>query len=89
MERQLEIARIEMPATSSCSSRSAPRCSPMFLLALIAPVFVILALLTPLGTKGSIERKLRQVRAEFADQLPPISRCSRRPFAWGKASSAR
>jgi len=42
-----------------------------FLLALIAPVFVILALLTPFGTKTLIGRKLRQVRNEFADQLPP------------------
>jgi Flp pilus assembly protein TadB len=43
----------------------------MFLLGLIAPIFMILALLTPLGTKALIERKLRQVRGEFADQLPP------------------
>ena len=71
IERQLEIARIEMPATRVVLLTLGATVLAMFLLGLIAPIFMILALLTPLGTKGLIERKLRQVRGEFADQLPP------------------
>jgi tight adherence protein B len=71
IERQLEIARIEMSATRVVLLTLGTTVLAMFLLGLIAPIFMILALLTPLGTKGLIERKLRQVRGEFADQLPP------------------
>jgi tight adherence protein B len=71
IERQLEIARIDMSATRVVLLTLGATVLAMFLLGLIAPIFMILALLTPLGTKGLIERKLRQVRGEFADQLPP------------------
>jgi Flp pilus assembly protein TadB len=40
-------------------------------LALLSPVFAILGLATPLMTRSLITRKLKQVRDEFADQLPP------------------
>jgi len=71
IERQLEIARIEMSATRVVLLTLGATVLAMFLLGLIAPIFMILALLTPLGTKALVERKLRQVRGEFADQLPP------------------
>lgn len=71
MERQLEIARIELSARRIVLMTLGATVLAAFLLALIAPVFVILALLTPFGTKTLIGRKLRQVRNEFADQLPP------------------
>ena len=65
IERQLEIARIDMSATRVVLLTLGATVLAMFLLGLIAPIFMILALLTPLGTKGLIERKLRQVRGEF------------------------
>jgi tight adherence protein B len=71
IERQLEIARIELSARRIVLMTLGATVLAAFLLALIAPVFVILALLTPFGTKTLIGRKLRQVRNEFADQLPP------------------
>jgi tight adherence protein B len=71
IERRLEIARIDMSATRVVLLTLGAIVLAMFLLGLIAPIFMILALLTPLGTKALIERKLRQVRGEFADQLPP------------------
>ncbi len=71
IERQLEIARIEMSASRVVLLTLGATVLAMFLLGLIAPIFMILALLTPLGTKALIERKLRHVRGEFADQLPP------------------
>ena len=71
MERQLEIARIELPARRIVLLTLGATVLAAFVLALIAPVLVILALLTPFGTKALIGRKLRQVRTEFADQLPP------------------
>ena len=71
IERQLEIARIDMSATRVVLLTLGATLLAVFLLGLIAPVFIILAFLTPLGTKALIGRKLRQVRGEFADQLPP------------------
>jgi tight adherence protein B len=71
IERQLEIARIEMSATRVVLLTLGATALAMLVLGLIAPVFMILALLTPLVTKAVIGRKLRLVRDEFADQLPP------------------
>ena len=71
IERQLEIARIDMSATKVVLLTLAATALAVILLGMIAPVFIILALLTPLGTRALIGRKLRQVRGEFADQLPP------------------
>ena len=71
MDRQLEIARIELSARRIVLLTLGATVLASFLLALIAPVLVLLALLTPFGTKAWIGRKLRQVRNEFADQLPP------------------
>jgi tight adherence protein B len=71
IERQLEIARIDMSATKVVLLTLGGTAMAMLLLGLIAPVFMIVGLLTPLLTKALIERKLRIVRDQFADQLPP------------------
>ena len=71
IERQLEIARIDMSATKVVLLTLGATALAVILLGMIAPVFIILALLTPLGTRALIGRKLRQIRGEFADQLPP------------------
>jgi tight adherence protein B len=71
LERQLEIARIEMSATRVVLLTLGATALAMLLLALVSPVFMLMGLLTPLLTKSLIERKLRIVRDEFADQLPP------------------
>ena len=71
IERQLEIARIEMSATRVVLLTLGATALAMVILGMIAPVFVILGFATPFGTKGLIGRKLRQVRDAFADQLPP------------------
>jgi tight adherence protein B len=71
IERQLEIARIEMSATRVVLLTLVATALAMVILGMIAPVFVILAFATPLAAKGLIGRKLRQVREAFADQLPP------------------
>lgn len=71
IERQLEIARIEMSATRVVLLTLGATVLAMVILGTIAPVFVILGFATPLGTKALIGRKLRKLRNEFADQLPP------------------
>jgi tight adherence protein B len=43
----------------------------VIVLALFSPIFALLGLLTPLVTRSFIAMKLRKVREEFADQLPP------------------
>jgi tight adherence protein B len=43
----------------------------VIILALISPIFALLGLLTPLVTRSFIAMKLRNVREDFADQLPP------------------
>lgn len=71
IERQLEIARIDMSATKVVLLTLGGTATAMLLLGLIAPVFMIVGLATPLLTKALIQRKLRIVRNQFADQLPP------------------
>jgi tight adherence protein B len=41
------------------------------LLGMIAPVFALIGLLVPFVTRALVQRKLRQVRDTFADQLAP------------------
>jgi tight adherence protein B len=71
LEQQLEIARIDVPATRVAALTAAGTVLAMVVLALISPVFAILGLLAPLGVRSWIRHKLKRVRDEFADQLAP------------------
>jgi tight adherence protein B len=71
IERQLEIARIENSATQVVLVTLGATALAMLVLGLITPVFLIVGLATPLMTRSWIGRRLRAVRDEFADQLPP------------------
>jgi tight adherence protein B len=71
LEQQLEIARVETPATQLALVTLAATLVMVVLLFLLSPVFAVLGLLTPLATKSYVGFKLRKVRDEFADQLAP------------------
>ena len=71
LERQLEIARIDMSAEKVVLLTVIGTALIVFALSLIAPIFALLGLLTPIVTRSWIHRKLRQVRDAFADQLAP------------------
>lgn len=71
LEERLEIARIEMPAKRVVLLTAAATVVAVFALSLISPIFALLGLLTPLAARSLIGSKLRKVRDEFADQLPP------------------
>ena len=71
LEEQLEIARIEMTPTRVVFFTAAGTVAAVLLLWSISPVFALLGLLTPLVTRSLIRMKLRKLRDEFADQLPP------------------
>jgi tight adherence protein B len=71
LERDLEIARVETPASRVALFTAAGTFLAVFVLFLIAPVFALVGLLTPLITKSWVAHKLSKVRDEFADQLAP------------------
>jgi tight adherence protein B len=71
LERDLEIARVETPASRIALFTVAGTLVAVFVLFLIAPVFALVGLLTPLITKSWVAHKLSKVRDEFADQLAP------------------
>ncbi len=71
VERDLEIARIDMSASRLVLLTAAGTALAVFVLALASPVFGVLGLLSPLLTRALVARKLRIVRDEFADQLAP------------------
>lgn len=69
LERDLEIAEIEIPARRLVMATVVATVAVCFVLVTISPVVAILGLLTPLSTRSYVRRKLRRVRDEFADQL--------------------
>jgi tight adherence protein B len=71
LEQQLEIARIEIPAMQVVLFTVAATLFMVVVLALLSPILAILGLLTPLVTRSLIAFKLRKLREEFAEQLPP------------------
>ncbi len=71
LEERLEIARIDMSAKRVVLLTAAATVLAVFALSLISPIFALLGLLTPLAARSLIGSKLRKVRDEFADQLPP------------------
>jgi Flp pilus assembly protein TadB len=70
VERDLEIAAIETSAGRLVLLTVAATVLAAIVLALVSPVLLLLGLLTPLAVRGWVNRKLRTVRADFADQLP-------------------
>ncbi|HSB39467.1 MAG TPA: VWA domain-containing protein [Gaiellaceae bacterium] len=70
-QEELEVARIEMPATRILLLTVAGTIAAMFLLGLISPVFAILGLLTPVVTRSYVSARLHKVQNDFADQLAP------------------
>jgi tight adherence protein B len=71
LEEQLEIARIEMTPTRVVLLTALCTAAAVLVLWTVSPLFAILGLLTPLATRSLIRMKLRKLRDEFADQLPP------------------
>jgi tight adherence protein B len=71
LERDLEVARIDASAPKVGLVTLAATAGAVVVLALLSPFFALLGLLTPLGTKSVIARRLKKVRGEFAEQLAP------------------
>lgn len=69
LERDLEIAEIEIPARRLVLATAVATVAACVVLATISPVVAILGLLTPLCTRSYVRRKLRRIRDEFAEQL--------------------
>jgi tight adherence protein B len=69
LDRDLEIAAIDMRASRLVALTAAGTGLLCVLFALLSPVLVLLGLLVPMVVRGWIKRKLRLVRDEFADQL--------------------
>lgn len=70
IDRQLEIAEIETPATRLVIYTAAGTFVVSILFALISPVLVLVGLSIPLFVRGWVNRRLRAVRHEFSEQLP-------------------
>jgi tight adherence protein B len=70
-QEELEIARIEASATRIVLLTAGSAVAAIVLLSLIAPVFAVLGLLTPVATRSYVSRRLHKVRNDFADQLAP------------------
>jgi tight adherence protein B len=71
IDRQLEIARIDMSAEKVVLLTIGGTVLACLMLGVIVPVFALLGVLVPFITRALIQRKLRQVRDAFADQLAP------------------
>jgi tight adherence protein B len=71
LERDLEIADIQTPATKVATLTGVATFGASVVFAVISPILILVGLLTPLLVRGWIKRRLRIVRNNFADQLPP------------------
>ncbi len=71
LERRLEIARIDMPASRLVLLTAVATALAVLVLWVISPIFALLGLLTPLLTRAWVAKKLKAVRDLFADQLAP------------------
>jgi len=70
LDRELEIARIEMTASRVTALTAAATGFVAIVFGILSPVLFLLGLLVPTFARARIKRKLRVVRDEFADQLP-------------------
>jgi tight adherence protein B len=71
VERDLEIADVNTPVRKFVALTAAGTVVTCFVLILISPVLIVVGLMSPLLARGWLRRKLRVVRDDFADQLPP------------------
>jgi tight adherence protein B len=70
LDRDLEIARIDMSSTAVVGWTAAATFGIFLLLLIVSQLIAVLALLTPLVSRALIRRKLGSVRDDFADELP-------------------
>jgi tight adherence protein B len=71
LERDLEVAAVNISGPRLVGYTVGGTVLLCFLLALLSPVLLLLGLLAPLAPRGWLKRKLRKIRDEFSDQLPP------------------
>lgn len=71
LERDLEIANVDMSATQVAIYALGATAVVFILLALVSPIFALIAFLVPFIARSLVGRKLKKVRDDFADQLPP------------------
>jgi tight adherence protein B len=70
IERDLDIAAMDVPAPRLVLLTATGTVLACVVFALVSPVLILLALMTPLAVRGWIRRRLKQIRADFGDQLP-------------------
>ncbi len=68
---QLDIGRIDMSPTSVIWLTVGATILIVYVLSLLSGIIAVLGLATPLVSRALIRRKVRKVRDEFAEQLPP------------------
>jgi tight adherence protein B len=71
LEEQLDIGRIQISAGNVIGLTVATTAIVVFLLSLVSGIVAVLGFATPLVARALIRRKVRKVRDEFAEQLPP------------------
>ena len=71
VERDLEIADLDTPVRKFVGLTIVGTVVTSFVLTLISPVLIVVGLMSPLLARGWLRRRLRVVRDDFADQLPP------------------
>lgn len=72
LERDLDIADVDITATRLVGLTVGATVIVTFFFAVVFPVLMVLSLMMlPLASRAWVRRKVRQVRMEFADQLPP------------------
>lgn len=70
LERDLEIARIDLTPRQLTVLALVATVVLFLLLVLFSPVLALLSLLTPLAARAFVRHKLRRVRDDFANQFP-------------------
>jgi tight adherence protein B len=70
LDRELEIAEIQMSSTRLVVFTAIGTALVCVLLGIVSPILFLAGLLVPAGVRGWVKRRLRTVRDEFADQLP-------------------
>jgi len=71
LERDLEIARIDVSAVRFAALTALAFAVLVAMLALISPILCVLAVLAPLTARAILKNRLKGVRNDFADQLSP------------------
>jgi tight adherence protein B len=71
LEEQLDIGRINATPTRIVVLTIAATVLAVLLLSALSPVFALLGLATPLLTRAYVRSKVKHVRDDFAEQLPP------------------